>query len=341
MSIDASPSTIWDEGFRVNGAHLMTENLWIFSNHGLDYLEKVLVANGFQIILSFLYLFYNNILTRQLVADEWIRFLKYKYPKSIGPVLKDPDIDTECCRKEGKKPLRVSSPVGMQRSSYTLSLPMKYSIPLMLGMISLHWLISESLFLVRIQAFGPGPDIYRIPDLDKSEVGYSILGIILAITVGSGMVVALLVNSAVRNYENAPAGFLSMATSSAAISAACRPPEEDKEAHLFEVRLGVIKRGTRDSGPETGQITFSTHIHLEEPQSGTVYLQPFAPPSTPFTVQARQTLRRLQRCAKFAVTGVWKILVVGLILGPWSVIKASQGHFKYAVASYQPTHMSS
>lgn len=218
---------------------------------------------------------------------------------------------------------------------------MKYSIPLMVAMINLHWLISESLFLVRIQVFGPGPDIYRIPDLDKSVVGYSILGIILAIALGSIMVASLLVNSAVRKYEDAPAGFPSMATSSAAISAACRPPEEDKEAHLFEVRLGVVKCGTRDSGRETGQITFSTHIHLEEPQSGTVYLQPFAPPSTPFTVQARQNLRRLQRCAKVVVTRVWKILVAGLILGPLSVIKASQRHFRYAVASQQPTHMSS
>lgn len=222
--------------------------------------------------------------------------------------MKDDNTDTEWYRIEGKRPLRVSSPVGMQRSSYTLSLPMKYSIPLMLAMISLHWLISESLFLVRIQAFGPGSDIYRIPDLDKSEVGYSILGIILAITVGFTMVVALVVNSAVRKYENAPAGFLAMATSSAAISAVCRPPKDDKEAHLFEVRLGVVKCGKRDSGRAIGQITFSTHIHLEEPQSGTVYLQPVAPPSRPFTAQVREVLRRLQKCWRAGLSGILRIL---------------------------------
>lgn len=86
FSINSNLSAIWNEGFRVNGAYLVTENMWIFSNHGLDYLEKVLVANGFQIILSFLYLFYNNILTRQLVADEWVRFLRYNRPKFIDPV---------------------------------------------------------------------------------------------------------------------------------------------------------------------------------------------------------------------------------------------------------------
>lgn len=338
MSLDTSPSAIWSDGFRVNGAHLMTENLWIFNNHGLDYLEKVLVANGFQIILSFLYLFYNSILTRQVVADEWIRFLRYDQPKVIDPVLniEDTDSDNVYRRKEGKKPLRVSSPVGMQRSSYTLSLPMKYSIPLMIAMISLHWLISESLFLARIQAFGPGSDIYRIPDLDKFEVGFSVLGIILAIAVGSTMVAALLVNSVARKYEDAPTGFPAMATSSAAICAACRPPEEDKEAHLFELKLGVVKLGKRDHGPEIGQLTFSTHIHLEEPQSGTVHLQPVAPRSTPFTVQARHRLKRLQRGSRAAPTWIWRNITRAFILGLANTIKRTSEWFGYVVDSHKP-----
>lgn len=88
VSINTSPAAIWDEGFRVNGAYTLTGSLWIFSNRWVDYLEKVLVANGFQIILSFLYLFYNNILTRQLIADEWIRFLKYENPNCICVVLR-------------------------------------------------------------------------------------------------------------------------------------------------------------------------------------------------------------------------------------------------------------
>lgn len=176
----------------------------------------------------------------------------------------------------------------------------------MLTMIILHWLISESLFLVRIQGFGPGSEIYRIPDLDKFEVGYSDLGVILAIALSSTMMIALLVNAVVRKYEDAPAGFPAMATNSAAICAACRPPEEDKEAHLFEVRLGVVKHGKRDHGPETGQITFSTHIHLEEPKAGTVYLQPFAPPSTPFNVQSKQSFRRLQRGSRAVTNWLWR-----------------------------------
>src|SRR5437764_175972 len=94
------PLGIWKLGFAVNAAELVTVNLGSSRNE-LDLMKKLLAANAYQLFVSFLYMFHNNILTRQLVADEWTRFL----------------------RPEGKKPLRVSSPVGMQRSSYMLSLP--------------------------------------------------------------------------------------------------------------------------------------------------------------------------------------------------------------------------
>ncbi|KAJ7909785.1 hypothetical protein B0H13DRAFT_1616212 [Mycena leptocephala] len=83
------------------------------------------MANGPQVLVSFIYLSYNNILTRQLVADEWVRFV----------------------RPCGKKPLRVSAPAGMQRSSYFLSLPMRYGVLLMANSMLLHSLISQGLFL--------------------------------------------------------------------------------------------------------------------------------------------------------------------------------------------------
>ncbi len=91
-------------GFGASTREMVAENAWPSSSKGADLLQKVLAANAFQLLLSFGYILYNSILTKQLIADEWIRFL----------------------RPEGKKALRVSSPVGMQRSSYTLSLPMSY-----------------------------------------------------------------------------------------------------------------------------------------------------------------------------------------------------------------------
>jgi hypothetical protein len=47
-----------------------------------------------------------------------------------------------------RKTLRVSAPVGIQRSSYFVSMPLRYGIPLMATMSLLHWLVSQSLFVV-------------------------------------------------------------------------------------------------------------------------------------------------------------------------------------------------
>ncbi|KAK5625205.1 hypothetical protein RRF57_000921 [Xylaria bambusicola] len=54
-----------------------------------------------------------------------------------------------------RKPLRVSEPVGIQRSSYFISLPFRYGIPLNLFSAVFHWLISQSFFLARIKALMP------------------------------------------------------------------------------------------------------------------------------------------------------------------------------------------
>ncbi|KAJ8131138.1 hypothetical protein O1611_g2485 [Lasiodiplodia mahajangana] len=45
------------------------------------------------------------------------------------------------------QPLRVSYPAGQQTSSYRLQLPYGYSVPLILTSITLHWLVSNAVFL--------------------------------------------------------------------------------------------------------------------------------------------------------------------------------------------------
>ncbi|KAI0123305.1 hypothetical protein BJ170DRAFT_736541 [Xylariales sp. AK1849] len=218
-------------------------------------LVHILWANSFQLMISFLYMFYNAILTRQLVADEWIRSL----------------------RREGKKPLRVSSPVGIQRSSYMLSLPMTYSIPLMMAMIMLHWLTSQSIFLVRTCSFGPGLTNLRLPTYDTSAVQSSPVGTILSVSHGAALVLLLVINSFAKYYKDVPRGFPVMGYSSAAISAACQRPDDDVDAYLFPVSLGVIADSKSDSVPGvSGRLAFSTLIDLEPPEPGKQYLQPVA-----------------------------------------------------------------
>ena len=248
--LDASPSAIWQQGLQVQETHLVNSR-WLFAGNskGLVLLSEILYANGYQLMVSFLYIFYNNIITRQLVAAEWIRFLKPK----------------------GKKPLRVSSPVGMQRSSYMLSLPMSYSIPLMLAFMLLHWLISQSVFIIQTTALGPGPQTYRLPNYDSSAVGYSVLGIILSTATGAILVVGLIVNAIVRKFKDVPPEFLAMGTNSAAISVVCHPPSNDKDARLFPLNLGVVSMNGSET---TSRLTFSTLVDIQEPEEGVGYLQP-------------------------------------------------------------------
>ena len=98
-------------------------------------ISNVLVANSPQFILSLLYLFYNGMISSFLVQREFSRM------QSI------------------RRPLRVSEPLGIQRSSYFISLPLRYGIPLYTTSGMMHWLISQSLFLARITAFFPNGEV--------------------------------------------------------------------------------------------------------------------------------------------------------------------------------------
>ncbi|KAH0556332.1 hypothetical protein GP486_005741 [Trichoglossum hirsutum] len=256
------PLDIWGQGFKVQDSTIMG-GVFGYEGHGtFGIIPSVLFANSWQLMVSFLYIFYNNVLTRQLVADEWMRFIETNAGR------RDRD------QAKHKKPLRVSSPIGLQRSSYTLSLPLTYSIPLISLFILLHWLVSQSIFVVQTIVFGPGANAYRIPAYDASRIGYSVLGIIFSISVGVSLVLALLINSFTRKYVNAPCEFPSMAINSAAISAVCQRPEDDEDAHLFPVSLGVITDSNTEAMKVDGRLTFSTFIDIQPPQSGGQYLQP-------------------------------------------------------------------
>ncbi|KAF4974097.1 hypothetical protein FZEAL_8970 [Fusarium zealandicum] len=253
LGIDSA--VLWQRGFGVHP--VMTASSLgplskLIKSPTAAMLSNILVANSPQVLVSFLYIFYNNILTRQLVADEWVGFL----------------------REDGKKVLRVSSPAGMQRSSYFLSLPLKYSVPLMVLSITLHWLISQSLFLVQSCAFSPGKDGERLPHFDHSTRGYSMLGSTLAVGLAFIMVVALALNSTLRYYHNIPAGFQLMAFNSLALKAVCQRPDGDTDARYFPVRIGVVPDMEDAGADHAPRIVFSTDTELYEPENGCRYLQP-------------------------------------------------------------------
>lgn len=91
--------------------------------------KNVLFDNSWQFFISCTYILYNGLVSAFLVADELVGFSKTR------------------------KPLRVSAPVGIQRSSYFVSMPARYGIPLMVSISILHWTVSQSLFVICIDRY--------------------------------------------------------------------------------------------------------------------------------------------------------------------------------------------
>ena len=85
-----------------------------------------MLGNFWQFYSSILYLIVNNLLSSMLLAKEWDGYIK------------------------NTKTLRVSHPVGIQQSSFFLSMPLKYGVPLVGSMALLHFCVSQSIFVTRL-----------------------------------------------------------------------------------------------------------------------------------------------------------------------------------------------
>lgn len=171
-----------------------------------------MIANTPQLILSFIYLFYNDVFTRMLMSHEWAAFAT------------------------GRKALRVSRPRGQQRSTFWLQLPFRYSVPMMAAMVLLHWLVSRSIFLVRITIY----DISGVHDpyRDINANGYSPLAILLAFLL-SGLLIAVLIS--LGRFRYIEANIPAVSSCSVAISAAAHPSGlEPGNVALLSVQYGVI-----------------------------------------------------------------------------------------------------
>ncbi|KAF2822150.1 hypothetical protein CC86DRAFT_301334, partial [Ophiobolus disseminans] len=160
-----------------------------------------------------------------------------------------------------KRPLRVSNPEGIQRSSYFVSMPWRYGIPLIAGTSGLHWLISQSLFVIISPSYQADGKV--LTTICCTSTG-SASKLSSRVTIMVGLVyVGFLVVLAMRDYP----GDVPMASScSAAISAACHPDEEDDEAHLFPVQWGVVS--IKDGN---GHGSLTTDKNVTPPEEGQRY----------------------------------------------------------------------
>lgn len=204
----------WQLGFGTANPSIIDTNLL-----GLPIIAYVVIANSPQFIVTISYYFYNNVLTSMLAAAEYSSY-------GVKP-----------------KPLRVSWPKkdSCQRSTYWLSVPYRYSIPLLVTYMALHWLISQSIFYVQILPYNlqqPPSDDFKV-----SALGYSPIAIFFSLIVGGIMVSALLGLGFFRRFQSE----MPLAGScSAAISAACHLPiDDDTET----AALGAVMWGETVSPP--------------------------------------------------------------------------------------------
>ena len=201
-------------------------------------LARVLLANTPQIVLSILYFMYNSLYTSMLAADEWSRFAQQR------------------------KALRVTSPTGKQRSTYWLQIPWTYAIPLGIIASVLHWLVSQSIFVVRVNSYDPYGQLEE--DGGISGNGYSAYAMVIVIIFGSIMALVLILNG----FRKLVSGIPLAGSCSLAISAACHRPHGDHDASLLPLRWGAVSHETA-SGP--GHCCF-TSFDVDEPIAGQHYM---------------------------------------------------------------------
>ena len=192
----------------------------ILSMNSTSMFVTVILANLPQVILSYVYVLFNSLYTCMVAGHEWTQFAKQR------------------------KTLRVTSPVGAQRSTYWLQLPYRYSLPLVILSSLLSWLASQSLFVVKINVLdrpsSPGGQRFSNPKDTIFGCGYSPGAIVLAIFVGTLIMLGALLLGARKYSPDMPIA----ATSSAAISAACHAPADDVDAAVLPLQWGVVS--TRD-----------------------------------------------------------------------------------------------
>ena len=172
-----------------------------------------------------------------LAADEWSRFARHR------------------------KALRVTYPTGEQRSTYWLQLPWTYAIPLGVASSVLHWLVSQSIFVVNVNSYDPYNQLDEYSGISGN--GYSAYALMVVVIVGSVMLLALILNG----FRKLDSGMPLVGSCSLAISAACHRPPNDQDASRLLLKWGAVSHET-ERGP--GHCCF-TSFDVEEPIVGQRY----------------------------------------------------------------------
>ena len=145
-----------------------------------------------------------------LLSREWVSFARYR------------------------KGLRVHWPRGAQRATYWLSLPYRYSLPLLVASGILHWLLSQSIFVAQVNMFTNDDPPAKLGSVNA--IGWSGLALTLLLALGGTMILTLIGFGFFRYSTGIPV----VSSNSRAISAACHPLPGKFNESIKKLQYGVI-----------------------------------------------------------------------------------------------------
>jgi hypothetical protein len=201
--------------------------------NGMNILASFLLVNIPQVLVSYIYVGLNNILTTIVVMAEWCGY---------------------SASERQAKGLRVSSPLldTKQRSTYFLSLPYRWSIPTTIMVTFFHWLVTEVFFFVQVNVYADNSAASSSETMKSIRylfVSKTTLWFIV-IPLGGLIIFALIIISLWKTF---PSNIPLAGCCSASLAAACQPSRLQQDASgmtkLFPANLatkalrwGVVER---------------------------------------------------------------------------------------------------
>ncbi|PKS08052.1 hypothetical protein jhhlp_006664 [Lomentospora prolificans] len=164
-------ASLWDLGIGAATELTIIRSLQVPTTGSSGLASNVVIANIPQLGLSMVYFSFNGILTAMLAGKEWSRF------------------------GSARRHLRVSAkPKGAQKSRYMLQLPYRYGLPLLVFSALLHWLVSQSIFILAVETSAESRGEAAIPEgeFDILSCGYSPIAIILVLLISACFVLGII-----------------------------------------------------------------------------------------------------------------------------------------------------
>jgi len=183
------------------------------------------------LLVSLLYLLYNDFFTRMFIAKEWSSYTTTHQQLRLSTASAE------------------LSAFEKLKGRYILSLPYRVSLPLLIIMMLLHWLISQSIFLgiVGLNNYTPDPSSPIFTGYPILGLGWSAFGMFLTIILGGVMIVGLWISASCFRYsKNAPL----VRTCSVLLSAACHSAQDEQFEAETKVMYGVVREMSYDEKGE-------------------------------------------------------------------------------------------